>query len=221
MARPALRLLAASMRSCAVVLALVLCAGLAAAQKFQSWNEVDLTTSWKRFNFLMPAVVRMDPSLPNPAFAATGIVASVPLSTHLQLIGGYLFADLSRNSHVAHVPVIAIAATARLRRLTVLDQNRLEKLFSYGSEPVRFRNLLLGDVRLGHGQWHAFVDDEIFFNISSSSWNQNRFQAGAGRRLNRRLSLDISYLRQNASAGALPVHVLDTVLTVKLRRNPT
>jgi hypothetical protein len=213
------RRLAASMRLAAVLLGLVPFAAMAAGQQFQSWNEVDLTASWKRVNFLIPAVARMDPSLPNPPFAATGIVASVPLVRHFQFAGGYLFADLSQNSHVAHVPVIAVAATVRLRHLAILDQNRFEKLFSYGSEPVRYRNLLLGDIRFGHTRWHAFVDDEIFFNLSNSTWNQNRFQAGAGRQLNPRLSLDLSYLQRNASAGALPVHVLNTILTVKLTRN--
>jgi hypothetical protein len=208
-------------RSSAVLVVLGLGAGWAAAQQFQSWNEIDLTASWKRFNFLMPAVVRMDPNLPNPIFAATGVVVSLPVARHFQFVGGYLFADLSQNAHVAHVPVIAVAATARLRRWTMLDQNRFEKLFGYGSEPVRYRNLVLGDVRFGHSQWHAFVDDEIFVNLSNSTWNQNRFQTGAGKRLSRRLSLDLCYLQRNASGGALPVHVLGTILTVKLRRDPS
>ncbi len=193
---------------------------MAAAQGVQSWNEVDVTTSWKKVNLLMPGVVRLDASLPNPQFAATGIVASVPAGKHLQLVGGYLFADLPQDSHVAHVPVLALAAMVRKRNLKLLDQNRFEKLFDYGSEPVRYRNLVYGDMGFGRGEWHAFVDDEIFFNLSNSTWNQNRFQAGAGRHFNRRLSFDLYYLLRNASAGPSPVQIVGTVLTVKLARKP-
>jgi hypothetical protein len=210
--------LVSSMRSTGALLGLMIFAGLARAQDFQNWNEVDLTASWKKIDLLVPAVVRTDANLPNPQFAATGIVASVSALSHIQLVGGYLFADLPQSSHVAHVPVIAIAAIAHKGRLKVLDQNRFEKLFNYGSEPVRYRNLLLGDVRFDQSQWHAFVDDEIFFNLSNSTWNQNRLQAGAGRRLNRRLSFDLYYLHRNASSGALPVDALGTILTVKLAR---
>jgi Protein of unknown function (DUF2490) len=208
--------LVSSVRSTAALLGLLMFAGMARAQEFQNWNEVDFTASWKKIDFLLPAVVRTDANRPNPQFAATGIVASVPLLSHLQLVAGYLFADLPQSSQVAHVPLIAVAATAHKRRLTVLDQNRFEKLFNYGSEPVRYRNLLFGDVRFDHSQWHAFVDDEIFFNLSNSTWNQNRFQAGTGTRLNRRLSFDCYYLQRNARTGASPVHVLGTILTVKL-----
>jgi hypothetical protein len=205
-----------SVRSIAIVVFLTIQATLAGAQDFQIWNEVDLTASWKKIDFLAPLVARTDPSKPNPQFAATGIVALIPLTGHLQLVGGYLFADLPQSSQVAHVPVVAVAASLHAKQLTVIEQNRLEKLFDYEAEPVRYRNLLLADVPFEHGQWHSFVSDEIFFNLSNSSWNQNRFQAGAGRRLSPRLRLDFYYLQRNASGGAAPAHVLGTILTVRL-----
>lgn len=207
---------AGSVQSVAIVLFVAMQARIAIAQDFQNWNEVDLTGSWKKVDFLAPLVARTDPSKPNPQFAATGVVALIPLARHIQLVGGYLFADLPQSSRVAHVPVVAVAASVRARQLTVVEQNRLEKLIDYGSEPVRYRNLLLADVSFGHGQWHSFLSNEIFFNLSNSSWNQNRFQAGAGRRLSPRLKLDLYYFQRNASGGAAPAHVLGTILTVRV-----
>jgi len=206
----------ASVQSIALVLSLAMQARTAVGQDFQNWNEVDLTASWKKVDFLAPLVARTDPSKHNPQFAATGVVALLPLARHFQFVGGYLFADLPHSSQVAHVPVVAVAASLTAKHLKVVEQNRFEKLFDYGSEPVRYRNLLLADVSIGHGQWHSFVSDEIFFNLSNSTWNQNRFQAGAGRRLSPRLRLDLYYLQRNASGGAAPAHVLGTILTVRM-----
>lgn len=215
-ARRANTRLIASAQLIAIVLLVAMQAALAGAQDFQNWNEVDLTASWKKVDFLAPLVARTDPSKPNPQFAATGVVALIPVARHFQLVGGYLFADLPQSSQFAHVPLVAVAASFHARHLTAVEQNRFEKLFDYGSEPVRYRNLLLADVSFNHGQWHSFVSDEIFFNLSNSSWNQNRFQAGAGRRLSPRLRLDLYYLQRNTSGGAAPAHVLGTILTVKL-----
>jgi hypothetical protein len=209
-----------SARAIAVVLFVFFRARLAGAQDFQNWNELDFTASWKKVDFLAPVVARTDPSKSNPLFAATGIVAFMPLTRHIVLVGGYLFADLPQSSQVAHVPVAAVATSLNSSHLKVLDQNRFEKLFDYGSGPLRYRNLLLADVPLDPRQWHMFVDDEIFFNLSNSSWNQNRCQAGVGRRLSTRLRLDLYYLQRSAPGGAAPAHVLGTILTVRLTHHP-
>ena len=65
-------------------------------------------------------------------------------------------------------------------------------------------------------QWHLFVTDEVFFDLSNAAWNQNRFQAGGGARLNRRLFLDGYYLQRNPSGGAATTRVLGTTLRVAL-----
>jgi hypothetical protein len=220
LAQRANRRFAAWARSIGIVLLVAMQADLAGAQDFQNWNEVDLTASWKKVDFLAPLLARTDANKPNPQFAATGVVALVPLWRHVQLLGGYLFADLPQRSQVAHVPLVAVAASFQSRHFTAVEQNRFEKLFDYGSEPVRYRNLLLADVPFRRGQWHSFVSNEIFFNLSNSSWNQNRFQAGAGRRLSPRLRLDLYYLQRNAGGGAVPAHVLGTLLSVRLTNSP-
>jgi hypothetical protein len=61
------------MRSVAAVLWMCLLVPPAIAQDFQLWNEVDVTVSWKKVEFLAPFLARTDTSLPNPQLAATGI----------------------------------------------------------------------------------------------------------------------------------------------------
>jgi hypothetical protein len=203
------------MRTATVLFVLLFVATLAGAQDFQLWDEVDLTASWRNVDFLVPLLARTDTRLPNPQLAATGITADFRLPWGLTLTGGYLFADLPQLSDKVHLPLIALSKSVRAGRFTVSDRNRFEELIGYPTSPVRYRNRLMVDLPFGvHDGWHLFVDDEIFFNLSNSSWNQNRFQAGGGARLNRRLFLDVYYLQRNPSGNTPTTRVLGTTLRV-------
>jgi hypothetical protein len=193
----------------------------AIAQDFQLWNEVDVTASWKKVEFLAPFLARTDTSLPNPQLAATGITADFPLPWRLTLTGGYLFADLPQRSQLVHLPLVAITKGGAIGRFTVADRNRFEKLVGFGTSPVRYRNRLLFDRAFGaHDRWHLFAGDEVFFDLSAGAWNQNRLQAGGGARLNRRLLLDVYYLQRDASGLAPTTRVLGTTLRVTLTPKP-
>ena len=188
----------------------------ATAQNLEIWNEVDLTASWKHVDFLAPLVARTDTRLPNPQLAATGITADVRLPWSLTLTGGYLFADLPQRPALVHLPLVALSKSFRFGRLTVVDRNRFEKLIGYGTSPVRYRNRLMVDRWVGaQERWHFFVDDEIFF-LTAARWNQNRFQAGGGVRLDRRLFFDVYYLQRNVSGVAVETRVVGTTLRVGL-----
>ncbi len=196
------------MRSAALLFCLFILAVPAGAQDFQIWNEVDLTASWRNVDFIAPF---------NPQLAATGITADFHLPWRLTLTGGYLFADLPQRSLLVHLPLVAVSTSLRFGRFTVADRNRFEKLIGYGTAPVRYRNRFMVDRPFGaHDRWHLFVADEVFFDLSNTTWNQNRFQAGGGARLNRLLFLDGYYLQRNPSGGASPTRVLGTTLRVAL-----
>ena len=205
------------MRPAALLFCLFVLTTLTRAQDFQLWDELDLTASWMKVDLMVPLLARTDTRLPNPQLAATGITADFPLPWHLTLTGGYLFADLPQRSDKVHLPLIALSKAFRGRRFTITDRNRFEELIGYPTSPVRYRNRLMVDRSFGgHDGWHLVVDDEIVFNLSNDSWNQNRFQAGGGARLNRRLFLDFYYLQRNPSGGAPTTRVLGTTLRVML-----
>jgi hypothetical protein len=200
-----------------LLLGLGLVATAARSQDFQSWNEVDVTAPWKHVNLLAPFVARTDASAANPQLTATGLLADLPLSEHVVFTVGYLFADLPQSVGGVNIPLGAATTVFRPGRFTVGDRNRMEKLIGYGSGPVRYRNRALLDWKVdARDRWHLFVDDELFWNLSNRTWNQNRLQAGGGYRLTRRLNLDLYYLQKNP-AGAPPVYVLGSDLTVRLQ----
>ncbi len=210
-------LLGSSMRSAAALFCSVILTSLSKAQDFQIWNEVDLSASWRNVDFVAPFLARTDSRLPNPQLAATGITADFHLPWRLTLTGGYLFADLPQRSLLVHVPLVALSKSFRIVSLTLADRNRFEKLIGYGTAPVRYRNRLVVDRPFGaRDQWHLFVANEVFVDLSNATWNQNRFQAGGGARLNRHLFLDEYYLQRNAGGGAPTTRVFGTTLRVAL-----
>ena len=149
------------------------------AQELQSWNEVDLSASWRHVDFLAPFVARIAPGSPNPELAATGLTVDLPLRWGLTLTPGYLFADLPQGNDLVHLPLLALTGTTHLHHLMLADRNRWEKLIGYRGNPVRYRNRLLLDRPLGSDdRAHAFLDDEIFLNLSAANFNQNRLQTG-------------------------------------------
>ena len=210
-------LLATCMRFAAVVV-LIVGATFSHAQDFQSWNEVDLTASWKDVDFLVPLLERVDSSLPNPQLAATGVIADVRLLWHLTFTGGYLFAVRPQRSLDVHLPLVALTPTFKLHRFVLADRNRFEKLIGFADDPVRYRNRFLVDAPFGaRERWHAFVDHEVIFNLTDGNWNQNRFQIGGGRQLTSRIFLDVYYLQRNPAGGVPQTRVAGTTLRINLR----
>jgi hypothetical protein len=206
------------LQALAALLLLLLASPFVRAQNFQSWNEVDLTGAWTNVDFLVPLLARVDSSLPNPQLAATGVTAEFRLPWHLTFTGGYLFAVVPQRSLDVHLPIVAITPSFRLRRFVLADRNRFEKLIGFPGSPVRYRNRLLVDAPFGPNErWHAFIEDEVIFNITAGGWSQNRFQLGCGQQLAPRLFLDVYYLRRNVHGVAQATHVLGTTLRISLR----
>lgn len=182
------------------------------------WNEVDLTGSVRRVDFVVPTLVRLDSNLPNPQLLAAGVMADFQVLPHLILTGGYLFADLpQRPQPRVHIPLVAATPIFRAARVRIADRNRVERLIGLGNSPVRYRNRCSVDVPLDdEGTWHAFADDEVFFDMSATKWSQNRFQIGGGARTSRSLSVDAFYLLRTVSGVPKSTRVLGTTLRVAL-----
>jgi hypothetical protein len=184
-------------RTAVRLLGLCLYAGSARAQRLQTWNEVDLTGAWRNIDFLAPFLTRCDTQLPNPTFAATGIMADAHFPGNLTLTAGYLFVDLPQFSWLVNAPLMAVSESFHVKKLTLSDRNRFEKLVGLGelgklaglgSSPVRYRNRLSLDLPIGAlEKWHVFADDEVFYDFAVSAWNQNRLRVGGGTRLNKSL----------------------------------
>jgi len=72
----------------------------------------------------------------------------------------------------------------------------------------------VGPAKLGLS---LFVADEVFYDWSLNRWPRNRFTAGVSKVLNKHLTQDIYYLRQNDGVSVPgDLSVIGTTLRVKL-----
>lgn len=189
-----------------------------AASDFEVWSELDLTRSINdRVSVMVPTLIRSSAGLPNPQLFATGATVDFGVSRYLTVTGGYLFGDLPEIGAgvQAHLPLVAVTARYKIRRLTIADRNRVEKLYGIPGDPVRYRNRLALDFEF-HRSWHAFLMDEALRDVSAGIWNENRFEAGAGRKLTNRTALDVYYLLRNAKHFS-PFETHAIGLTLRLR----
>jgi hypothetical protein len=167
----------------------------------------------------VPFVVRTGSALPNPQLAGVGLEAEVRLRRHVTLTGGFLLVDLPQRArpHV-QLPLVAATTMGRIRRVYVADRNRFEQVIGVATAPVRYRNRVFADLPVSPGgKWHLFGDDEIFFDFSTSTWNQNRLQLGGGMRVRSGVVLDLFYLQRHLRGGVPTTHVFGTTLKVTLK----
>jgi hypothetical protein len=190
------------------------------------WGEVDVISSWRAVTITTPVTLRADWTLPNPQFAAAGVIIDVHLPWQLTVssgfLGGYLVVALPhRASSLVGVPLVAVTKAFALRRIVATDRNVLDDFHGFGGATARYRNRLSLDLSDHDAAWHVFGDDEAFFDLSMSNWTQNRLRLGGGRHLSEHMLLDLYYLRWSVMSTRTNTDVIGTTVTVDLNERPT
>lgn len=96
---------------------------------------------------------------------------------------------------------LAVAATVGTswKRWEVTDRNLGERRFIETLRDWRYRNRVefRRDVVIVRKRLNVFAWDEVFYSSTLGRWYRNRFALGVGRKVSKRISIDIYYLRQN------------------------
>jgi hypothetical protein len=155
-----------------------------------------------------------------------GLIVDVHLPWQLTVssgcLGGYLVVALPhRASSLVVVPLVPVTKAFALRRTVATDRNVLDDFHGFGGATARYRNRLSLDLSDHHRAWHAFGDDEAFFDLSMSNWTQNRLRLGGGRHLSEHITLDLYYLRWRVMSTRTNTDVIGTTVTVDLNKRPT
>ncbi|MEJ2008905.1 MAG: DUF2490 domain-containing protein [Acidobacteriota bacterium] len=107
----------------------------------------------------------------------------------------------SADGSLSHENRLAFATTvgAPWKRWYVSDRNLGERRFQDTRRSWRYRNRLefRRPIRLERRRLSVFVWDEVYYSSIVHKWYRNRAAVGAGRRLSRRVSVEIYYLHQN------------------------
>ena len=100
------------------------------------------------------------------------------------------------------------------------NRNLIERRYIEGERSFRYRNrpALEREFTVRDKKFNAYILDEAYYDSRVRTWRFNRVYIGAEHDLNKRLSAEVYYFRQNGKTDFSPdLHVIGTQLTVRFR----
>ncbi len=184
----------------------------------QSWNDVNFSVALnKAFDFAVLGTLRVGRNVSRPVDERIGAAFSYKAGKYLTFTPSYL--------HIATQPFkgrkvfenrLSFATTVRfpVGHFTLSDRNLFERRLRHpGGDSTRYRNRLQIEHAVGPPKMKLslFVADEVFYDWSFNAWVRNRFTVGVSKVLNKHMTLDLYYLRQN-DGHSVPgdIHVIGT-----------
>lgn len=106
-------------------------------------------------------------------------------------------------------------------RFTLTDRPRIERRFRLSREDAWiFRNRFQVEypVRIVGREFRPFVSNEVYYDTGAHAWTRHRFFIGVIKALDKRVTGEFFYLRQNDGRSRPgDLHVIGTLLRIKLR----
>ena len=190
----------------------------------QQWNDVQFSVPITKdidFNFL--GTIRIGRDISRPVDERIGAGATFRVGQHLVIEPNYL--------HIGTQPFegrrvwenrLSLPTSFRVQwgEFRFSDRNLFERRLRHpGGTSTRYRNRLRIEHPIGPDRWKLSlgVADEIFYDWSVNDWVRNRFAIGISKVLNKNVTLDLYYLRQN-DGRSVPgdLHVIGTIWRIKL-----
>ena len=198
--------------SAASLAILFLCLGQAVAQSRvpeaddQSWNDVQITVPMsKQVDFTMQATLRLGDNFSQAVDQRWGVGFVFKLNRYLSLNQLYFHREARPpNGRPEREERVTLGAMVRFPagKFTVSDRNWFEHRWRAPQVNAwRYRNRLQVEhpFKIGKKKFTWFVADEVFYDWSLHVWPRNRAAAGLSRALNKHLTVDLYYTRQNDS----------------------
>ena len=184
----------------------------------QIWNDVQFSVALsKAFDFTLLGTLRLGRNVSRPVDERIGAAFSYKAGKYLTFTPSYL--------HIGMQPFkgrkvwenrLSFATTVRfpVGHFTLSDRNLFERRWRHpGGDSTRYRNKLQIEHAVGSPKMKLslYVADEVFYDWSFDAWVRNRFTVGVSKVLNKHMTLDLYYLRQN-DGHSVPgdIHVIGT-----------
>jgi len=170
----------------------------------QVWSELQLAVPINnKIDLVMLGVLRLGRSVSRPVNERVGAGILVRCRKYLTLLPSYLYVasqPTSTNHSTEHRITLEATPKFPIRSFVVSDRNRVEFHFHSPSPNfVQYRNRIQIEHALRLRDLHGFVADEVFYDSVASAWIRNRFYLGVAKKVNKHLTLEIYYVRQNDS----------------------
>jgi len=193
-------------------------------QDTQNWNDIYLSVPLsKQVDYVLQGTVRNGRDLSRPVDERLGIGFAFKLGKYLTVTPSYLYIDTQPFEHRrVFENRLSVPATIRVpvSRFLFSDRNLFERRFRRpGIDSTRYRNRLQIEHPIGPAKQKLslFVSEEVFYDWSFNAWVRNRAAAGVSKIVNKHLTLELYYLRQNDS-HSVPgdLHVIGSTWRFKL-----
>ena len=210
-------------------LVLLVLSGLASAQVVdhtdnQIWSDVQFAVPMtKDVDFNMLGTLRLGRDVSRPVDERIGMGFTFRFGQHLQIAPNYLYIATQpvRNRRLFESRLsLPVTLRFNVEKFRLSDRNMFERrIRDPGISSTRYRNRLQIEHPVGPSKrgFSLYVADEVFYDWSIDRWVRNRFTVGGTKVLNKHLTQDVYYLRQNDGV-AIPgdLNVIGTTLRVKL-----
>ncbi len=190
----------------------------------QQWNDVFIAVPiTKQIDFNVLGTLRIGRDISHTVDERFGVGATFRIGQHLTVVPAYLHIETQPFEGIRlHEDRLNLAAILRFEanQFRFSDRNLLERRFRRpGINSTRYRNRFQVEHPVGPDRikLSVFASDEVFYDWSVDQWVRNRFAAGIIRPLNKNITLEVYYLRQN-DGRSLPgdLHVIGTTWRIKL-----
>jgi hypothetical protein len=190
----------------------------------QNWNDLFLIVPVAGpVDFVMQGTIRNGRNITRPVDERIGVGFSFRIGKYVTVIPNYLHIRMQPfEGRSVYENRLSVQATLRfpVGRFTISDRNAFERrLRNPGIDATRYRNRLQIEHPIGPAKQKLslFVSDEIFYDWSFNAWVRNRFAIGTSKVLNKQLTLDLYYMRQNDSRSVPgDLNIIGTALRVRL-----
>ena len=190
----------------------------------QQWNDVFIAVPiTKQVDFNVLGTLRIGRDISHTVDERFGVGATFRIGQHVTLVPAYLHIETQPFEGIRlHEERLNLAAILRYEanQFRFSDRNLLERRFRRpGINSTRYRNRFQVEHPVGPDRikLSVFASDEVFYDWSVDQWVRNRVAAGILRPLNKNITLEVYYLRQN-DGRALPgdIHAIGTTWRLKL-----
>lgn len=191
-------------------------------EDFQSWNDVQLTVPVnKRVDLVLTGTLRFGDNVQRLVDRRGAVAFNFKIKDWLSVQPGYTnIATMRRGSRRRIEHRLNFAATYKFpfKKFTLTNRSLFERRLREPRNSTRYRNRLQFELPIKQIKGaKLFVSDEIFYDWSLKRWPRNRFTAGVGKTINKKLSLDVYYMRQNdGTTRPGDLHVIRTNWKINL-----
>jgi len=190
----------------------------------QIWSDVQVAVPMtKDVDFNMLGTFRLGRDVSRPVDERIGMGFTFRLGQHISIAPNYLYiATQPVRNRKLFESRLSLPVTVRfnVEKFRLSDRNMFERRFrALGIVSSRYRNRFQIEHPIGSDKRHLslYIADEVFYDWLFNRWVRNRFTVGGTKVLNKHLTQDVYYLRQNDGVS-IPgdLNVIGTSLRVKL-----